>query len=548
MLDGYLQRLSGFGYSGAVLVSADGRVILRKGYGLADRAAKEPIRPATRFDIGSLSKTFTAAAVLRLEADGALRVEDPISHFLPGVPEDKRAISIHQLLTHSSGVAGPDIGYRVVSKAEALQEILSRPLRFQPGAGWSYSNAGYVLLAAIIESASGETYQRYLQGHLFRRAGLRSTGFWGRALPPGPARLNAKGYDESGVVADLERLSGDTWNDIGSGQIVSTVDDLFRWQKSLEGGRVLPDRQVRKMLAPWRKGEPSESYFTSSYGCGVWSQTLPDGTRRIHHGGDSLGFGSQLTWLPDRRVVIAALCNVRQDLYPIHRRADRAIPDLLAGMKVAQPPEHLIYPRAENNRYLGKFKLPNGDVLAVHWSSRGLAVGAIGQEAALYLDGTSEEAEGLRAAGEASARLVPAVLRGDMPVLSEAGLGDPDSLRDLRLELAALGEGRGAFKGVTHLGTYVGGLLGKFYTSLLRVDFEGGGATYKVQWDGSKVIGTDIRCPEFAAFTLLQPKSKQELVGWNIVTLRSFTLRYAEGGRVLRVVSGHGDVSAVRQD
>jgi CubicO group peptidase (beta-lactamase class C family) len=115
-IDSYLQRLSGFGYSGTVLVSVDGRIILRKGYGVADRENHIPIRPQTRFDIGSLSKNFTAAAILRLEADGKLRVEDTISTSLPDVPEDKRSISIHQLLTHTAGVTGPEYGYRAVAK------------------------------------------------------------------------------------------------------------------------------------------------------------------------------------------------------------------------------------------------------------------------------------------------------------------------------------------------------------------------------------------------------------------------------------------------
>lgn len=224
-LDDYLRRLSGFGFSGCVLVSRNGTVLLRKGYGLAEDGTNVPLRPETLFDIGSLSKNFTAAAILRLESDGKLRVGDPISRFLPDLPEDKRAISIHQLLTHTSGVTGPDAGYRAISKAQAIQEILARPLGTRPGTAWAYSNAGYVLLAAIIESASGETYEDYLQGHIFQRAGLKSTGFWGRRLPGAIPRSIAKGKDELGVVTDLERLSEATWNDMGSGQIVSTGTD-----------------------------------------------------------------------------------------------------------------------------------------------------------------------------------------------------------------------------------------------------------------------------------------------------------------------------------
>lgn len=425
LIDSHLQRLSGFGYSGTVLVSVDGRIILRKGYGLADREKHIPIQPETRFDIGSLSKNFTATAILRLEADGKLRVEDTISMFLPDVPEDKRSISLHQLLTHTAGVTGPEYGYRPVAKNEAIREILSMPLKFTPGSKWAYSNAGFVLLAAVIESASHEPYQEYMIRHIFRPAGLSSTGFWGTKLPRSPTRLIAKGYDELGVAADLEKLSGDTWNDMGSGQIVSTVDDLYRWQQSLEHNRVIPGTELKKMLTPVRKEVPSEDYFTNSYGYGLWAHTLPDGTQRFYHGGEFLGFSSQMIWLPERKTVITALCNVRNDLYPVHRRADREIPDMLAGRKVPQPPGYVELPATELNRFLGTYTLPGGGQLTVYRSPEGLAIGADGQDATILLDGNFDQEERLAAVGERAGKLVTALLRGNNSGLAAVGLGTP---------------------------------------------------------------------------------------------------------------------------
>ena len=538
LIDNYLQRLSAFGYSGAVLVSVNNEIILRKGYGLADRDKRIPIGTDTRFDVGSLAKNFTAAAILRLEADGKLRVEDPISRFLRDAPEDKRSISIHQLLTHTAGVSCPEYGYRAVTREEAIRGILSTPLRFAPGSEWAYSNAGFVLLAAVIEFASGESYQQYMIRHVFRPAGLSATGFWGTKLPHGPSRLIAKGYDELGVAADLEKLSADTWNDIGSGQIVSTIDDLYRWQQGLEHNRVIPAGELKKMITPVMKVPPSESYYTNSYGYGLWAQTLPDGTHRFQHGGDFLGFSSQMTWLPERKTIVTALCNVRNDLYPVHRRADRAIPDLLAGAKVPEPPDYIRLLASELNRFAGTYTLPGGGQLTIYQSPEGLAIGADGQDATVLLDGNFDQAERLAATGEATGKLVTALLRGERSGLAAVGLGEPDAERDIRREMDSLGDGRGAFQKVGVVGTFIGGLLGKFDDAIVKVQFEKGSAYYKVQWDGRNVVATNVNCSHLAASTLIQPKSLHELVGWNIITLKQFTLQFSPTFGSVTVLSG----------
>jgi CubicO group peptidase (beta-lactamase class C family) len=538
IIDNYLQRLSGFGYSGTVLVSVNGKIILRKGYGFANREEHILNQPETVFDIGSLAKNLSAAAILRLEADGKLQVEDPISKFLLDLPADKQSITVHQLLTHTSGVTGPEHGYQVIDKREAIRGIVAAPLKFKPGSKWEYSNAGYILLAAVIESASGESYQEYMVRNIFRPAGMSSTGFWGAKLPHSPSRLIAKGYDELSVVADPQKLSGDTWNDMGGGQIVSTVDDLYRWQQSLEHNRVLPRTGLKKMLTPVMTDAPSDTYFTNSYGCGIWAQTLPDGTHRFHHGGDFLGFSSQMTWLPERKTVITALCNVRIELYPVHRRADRTIPEILAGAKVPEPPSYIELPAPELNRFAGTYTLPTGGQLTLYRSPGGLAIGGDGQDATILLDGNYDQEDRLTATGEATGRLLTSLLRRENSSLAAVGLGDLDTQHDIRRELDSLGNGLGAFKKVSVVGTYVGGLLGKFNETLLKVEFERGNEYYRVQWNGKEVAGTDLRCPHLAASTLLQPRSAFELVGWNIITLKEFSLRFDPTFRSITVRSG----------
>lgn len=546
VLAGYLERLAGFGYSGAILVAVDGEVVLREAYGLADRDKAVANRPETLFDIGSLTKTLTATAILRLEDEGKLSIQDPLSKLLPDSPHDKRAITLHQILTHTSGLTGPEHAYQVIGKEAALHSIFAAPLRFEPSSRWEYSNAGYVVLAAVIEAVSGEPYQEYLTRRVFRPAGMTSTGFWGSKLPPVPSRLLAKGYDDLGVVADPAKLSGSTWNDIGSGQVVSTVDDLYRFQRSLEQHRILSASGLQRMLTPAMREPPSKDYYSSSYGYGIWAQTLPDGTRRFHHGGDFLGFGSQLTWLPDRKVVVVSLCNVRNDLYPVHRRADRAIPDLLSGVAVEGPPAYRRLSRRALGRMLGTYVLSGGGRLTVLEGAGGLEVGADGQDAAILLDGHFDDEQALATRGEESRRLLAALLRGDESGLAAVGFGDPDARRDIRAEIDSLRNGRGGVTAVRNVGAYVGGLLGRSQNAPMEVEFERGKARYKMQWNGGAIVATDSRCPRLAAVTLVQPLSSHELAGWNIVTLKSFSLQFDDAFATLTVTSGGHRATATR--
>ena len=231
-IDDFLTRLSGFGYSGAMLVVKDGKTILRKGYGFANRSERVPNTPETLFDIGSLSKQFTAAAIMKLEQDGRLKTTDPINKHLKNVPQDKAQVTIHQLLSHTAGIArnvplspkgDPAIYYEEIDREEALKRVLPTELQFEPGTKFQYSNAGYVLLAAIVEMASGQRYQEYLKKNLFEPAGMRSTGFAGRWLPAVKQTLVARGHDELGEVGNPLKWSGESWLDLGGGGIVSTA-------------------------------------------------------------------------------------------------------------------------------------------------------------------------------------------------------------------------------------------------------------------------------------------------------------------------------------
>ena len=235
-LDDYLTRAAALGFAGAVLVAEDGQVILRKGYGLADRQRGIPITPETVFDIGSITKQFTAAAILKLEEQGRLSVNDPIRYYLDGVPPDKAGITIHHLLTHTAGLRdtfGDD--YDVMSRDSLVALVLASDLLWEPGLRYRYSNAGYSLLGAIVEKLSGRPYERFLHDELFEPAGLTQTGY---RLPAWPEERIAHGYrlglDWGSPLDKLWAEDGPYWNLRANGGLLSTVGDLYRWNDRLK--------------------------------------------------------------------------------------------------------------------------------------------------------------------------------------------------------------------------------------------------------------------------------------------------------------------------
>lgn len=187
-LDEYLRRLEGFGFSGALLVAKDGEIYLSKGYGWADRERRIPVTTETVFEGASLNKQFTAAAIMKLEEQGKLRVEDSISKYFDNVPEDKKTVTLHHLLTHSAGFpnefgrSGVDYGknpeqYYYQDRDTFVREILKAPLEYAPGTKAGYSNPSYSLAAAIVEKVSGQSYESFVREQLLVPAGLANTGF-----------------------------------------------------------------------------------------------------------------------------------------------------------------------------------------------------------------------------------------------------------------------------------------------------------------------------------------------------------------------------------
>lgn len=382
----YLSLLEGFGFSGAMLVAKDRKVLVESAHGLADKRKKSAFRTQTIFDIGSVSKQFTAAAVLILESDGKLRVTDPISKYLRGVPDDKAGITIHQLLTHTSGLA-MDVGgdYEKVTREMIVERAMASELRSPPGQRHAYSNAGYSLLAAIVEIASGQNFESFLLQKVFQPAGMTSSGYF---FPESAMSRLARGYkngEDWGIGVEKAEATGrEFWNLVGNGGIHSTVGDMYKWVIALDQGKVLTSDARAKFLEPHVL--VSANYLNSNsplyyaYGWYVWKR--PKKTLIFHLGGNGV-FNAAVRYHVDERSVVIYSSNVSEfhdPDYPVP-----AIERMLEGEAVQMPPKVLSLTPGQLARYVGKYRAASGAMLTIEAKNSFLRVEGEGQEALSFV-------------------------------------------------------------------------------------------------------------------------------------------------------------------
>jgi CubicO group peptidase (beta-lactamase class C family) len=370
-LDDLFSRFEACGLSGSVLVVRHGETLLRKGYGLADRKTGTPVAPDTAFDLGSITKQFTAAAILRLEMEGKLGTGDRLGRFLPQVAksvgldlppgagrEDLAAVTLHQMLTHTAGIDNLYLD-QFPSWKEYLQEILKQPLTAPPGTRFVYSNTGYDLLGKIVEVVSGEPYERYLRDHLLLPAGLRSTGFdlptWRRDRIARYQEWTTRNWPFP-VEMPLDRPA--KLRLVGSGGMLSTVDDLYRWHQALLGDRILSPAAKAKLYRPG----------LDDYGYGWRIMTTSRGTRVIFHGGFDSGLGVATAFyrFVDEDTVFILLANTHVNGQLSTEFIAQWVENLLFGGPVPMPPA--AYPAVRPQPEIaGRYTLPSGGEIEVSW-------------------------------------------------------------------------------------------------------------------------------------------------------------------------------------
>ena len=313
-IDTYLNASVTNGFSGSVLVAIKGEIILSKGYGWSDRKNKIPNSSSSIFNVGSVTKQFTASAILKLVEQGKIKTSDKISQFYDKAPDDKKNITIHQLLTHTSGISRRTGGFRYdeASKEQFLKEFFDSELQSKPGKKHQYANANYIMLAAILELVSKQNYDTFLHENLWMPSDMLITGYKGITF--NSERL-AHGYYfniTDGIWKDWattqEHLpyNDKHWYSIGKGDIHSSVEDLYKWHLALNNDKVL-SYQTRELQETPHVAENERA--TSHYGYG-WALFNSDrGTKVVTHNGSNGVYFADFIRFIDEDVVIIYLTN-----------------------------------------------------------------------------------------------------------------------------------------------------------------------------------------------------------------------------------------------
>jgi len=346
----------------AVLVAREGKILFQGGFGYADVAKKTPITVETKFRIGSVTKQFTAAAILKLVDDGKMTVDDSLAKYFPDFPGSQK-ITIRQMLTHTSGLKSytekPGFFTEVtqpITPAALIASFQNDPPEFAPGTGFRYCNSGYFLLGEIVAKVSGQSFAGYLRTAFFEPLGMKDTGIFDNAHPPAGIAL---GYAFEKGKASLALDWDMSWAG-GAGAMYSTVGDLLRWNEALHGGRVLKPDTYQAMTTP-HPLPPGASGMNYGFGV-VMSEVahLPS----ISHSGGLQGWSSDLMWLPEQKVTLVALSNALppvRTLAPANITRQLPIRFLPGDIAHVRPPveDKTIDPKTYP-AYAGRYEYPDG--------------------------------------------------------------------------------------------------------------------------------------------------------------------------------------------
>ncbi len=317
---------------GAVLaIVKNGRIVYRKAYGFRDREHRLDADVDTLYEIGSITKQFTAAAILQLQEHGKLDIDDKLAKYLPDAPH-AREVTLRQLLSHTSGLPeyldGPDIEVEATKPAtfaKLMARVAGKPLLFPPGERMTYNNTGYILLGRIIEVVSHETYRDYVRKHLLDRA--RMTHTYTVADEPKLADM-AIGYRIKDGALERAPTIHDTFG-WSAGNLVSTVDDLAKWSRALATGKIVTARSYREMTTATKVPNG-----TSDYGLGLFVDSVR-GQPRIGHTGGSFGFTAANEYFPQQHVRVIALTNLAANPEPGEMITNAVFDDLFPEIAAA---------------------------------------------------------------------------------------------------------------------------------------------------------------------------------------------------------------------
>ncbi len=357
-------------FMGSVLVAKGDKILLDRGYGSANLEWQIPNSPSTKFRLGSVTKQFTAACILLLQQRGKLNVSDPVKKYMPNAPAAWDKITIYHVLTHTSGIPSftsfPDYGdleAKSTTPEKLVERFRNKPLDFEPGTKWNYSNSGYVLLGYLLEKISGQTYQQFLEQNIFTPLGMKDSGYDSNSAiimhrasgySPSPHGIINTGYIDMTIP-------------FSAGALYSTTEDLLRWERGLFGDKIISADSLKQMTTP----------FKQDYAFALQVKEV-NGRKRIDHGGGIEGFNTELAYWPDDQLTVVALGN-------LNGMAPEEIANQLAatvhGEKVMLTSERKEIELAPDvlRQYVGEYELAPKAILSVTLNGNQLETQLTGQ-------------------------------------------------------------------------------------------------------------------------------------------------------------------------
>jgi CubicO group peptidase (beta-lactamase class C family) len=293
------------GPGGVFLVAKDGKPIYRKAFGKANLELDVDMTPENVFQIGSMTKQFTAVAFMMLEEQGKLNVNNPISKFIPDYPNGNK-ITIHQLLTHTSGIKDftkmksiMSIAKKDMAPKDMIDFFKNEPVDFKPGEQFLYNNSGYVVLGYIIELVSGKTYKDFIKANIFEKLGMNNSRY---ASDREIVKHRAYGYHNRGAFTNKMQVSLSI--PYASGSLMSTVDDMLKWQKAINTNSLITEVSKKKVYTNYTLNNGEQINY--AYG---WHLKDIDGVPTREHGGSIFGFKSMGVYLPSLNIYVVGFSN-----------------------------------------------------------------------------------------------------------------------------------------------------------------------------------------------------------------------------------------------
>lgn len=543
-VDQYMSRMAAFGLSGSLLVAKNGEIVVMKGYGLANDEGQVPVSADMPFIIASLSKQFTAAAILKLEMQGKLRASDTVGRFFPWAPADKQGITIHQLLTHTAGLRYLDESmFRQENRDEAMTRILSAPLEGTPGTAFAYSNPGYSLLAGIIERASGVSFEQYLRTNIFDPAGMTNTGFMG---DKGYAKLNQL-HSYSGMKDEGPTSGFPYGSDMaGAGSIYSTASDLYKWENALAGEKILSSTARAQFF---KAHVPVQGPMSYAYGWNT-TQTIR-GTRLVFHAGDLGGYNMEYRRYLDENLVLIFLSNRRVNGRGYRMAVMNPLSLLIAGTQYPEPPAIVELSPEKIDRLTGRYELATGGAILAWMEHGSLMMSAEGQDGLLMLaGGKAPDSLALVELGNVTRDVVMGISKGEFALLKERlhpSYPFEDVKNGLAEDLRSLSDSLGAFRDVEIVGSVMP--TPTTARTFFRLRFERGAVQQSYSWAGAHISAIEERAPR-ALVTRFAPASESKVVSFDPFTGATSSIEFTPGSNGgisgLSVATGKGALRAAR--